>query len=236
MPTQQCVPHPIGIGSKSRGYFSPTTFLRGPKEPRCKGQPLTHLRRPRLVNKGGSSPTLRSMGPHKQKLPSPPATLQTRPPQPHIRGQTHSLRPHPCEYEAALVHAHVPLAGATPILSLGLSLEDGSPTSTPAEHAKPRLVKRPVVSDTPRPPPPQGGPISIPALPAGLSILDTSRPNWQSGKIAILPDPDSHLSTSPQTGLDEITSTPDLSDLPRPRPGQTGTHILAILQTPPRRS
>ena len=72
MPTQRSFPHPIENGSKSRGDFSPpTTFLRVSKEPRYKGKPSAYLRRPRPVNKGGSSSTLRPTGPHKQKLPLP---------------------------------------------------------------------------------------------------------------------------------------------------------------------
>ena len=121
LPTSRSFPHPTGNGSNPRGEFSPPkTFLSGSDEPRYKGKSSTYLQRPSPVNKGGSSPTLRPTGPHKQKLTSPLATLQTRRPPPHIHGETHSLRPHPGEQEATPVHAHGPLAGSTSGLTPGL--------------------------------------------------------------------------------------------------------------------
>jgi hypothetical protein len=70
LPTSWCFPHPTGTGSKPRGDFSPpATSLRGSKEPRCKGNPSTYLRRPKPVNKGGSSPTLRPTSPPQAEAP-----------------------------------------------------------------------------------------------------------------------------------------------------------------------
>ena len=166
-------------------------------------------------------------GPPQGEAPSPLATLQTRPHQPHIHGQTRQLRPHPGEQEATPVHAHGPLAGATPSLTPGLSPEDGSLTSTPEEPAQPRLAKRLVVSDTPRPPPPRGLYFHSRTPRRVLHPIHVQAQSCRTLTVNCLPHPKQV----------QMGSLPPLSfPISRPSLGQTGTQLIAMLQTTLQRS